>query len=201
MRSWKALLLTTVTGVLLGALPGAARAAGQAAPNSAGIEGRVTDTSGGVLPGVTVSINSPALQAGARDAVTDVNGRYQFTTLPGGAYEVTFSLTGFQTVLREGVSVGAGFIATIDARMEVGALEESITVTGQSPLVDVRTTASATNITKDVMETIPTSRAYADVGKLAPGCGSRAFPTSAAARPAASAATWSATAPIRAARR
>ncbi len=148
---------------------GPAPAAGQAATNSSSIEGRVTDDSGGVLPGVTVAIASPALQAGARETITDESGRYRFTTLPGGVYTVTFTLSGFRTVVRDGVNVGAGFVATIDGRLGVGALDESITVTGQSPLVDVRTTASATNISREVMETIPTSRSYADVGKLAPG--------------------------------
>ncbi len=151
--------------LLIGIVP----AAGQSAPSAAGIEGRVTDDSEGVLPGVTVVISSPALQTPQLQTVTDGNGRYRFTTLPGGVYTVTFSLSGFRTVTRERLTLGAGFTATVDIRLEVGQIEETVTVSGQSPLVDVRTTTSATNINKELMETIPTSRAYADVGKLAPG--------------------------------
>ena len=144
-------------------------AAAQTSTNNAGIEGRVTDDSGAVLPGVTVTIKSPALQSAQLEAVTDAAGRYRFTTLPGGEYTVTFSLPGFRTMVRQGLKLGSGFVATVDAQLALGQLEESITVTGDSPLVDVRTTTEATNIKKELMETIPTSRAYADVGKLAPG--------------------------------
>src|SRR5262245_52282959 len=154
---------------LLAALPGAAPAAAQSATNSAGIEGRVTDESGGALPGVAVSITSAALQARQLETVTDEAGRYRFTTLPGGEYTATFSLTGFRTVVRQRMNLDAGFVATVDVRMALGAVEETLTVVGESPLVDVRTTTEATNIKKEMMETIPTSRAYADVGKLAPG--------------------------------
>ena len=144
-------------------------AAAQTSTNNAGIEGRVTDESGAVLPGVTVTIQSPALQSAQLEAVTDDAGRYRFTTLPGGDYTVTFSLPGFRTVVRQGLNLDSGFVATVDAQLALGQLEETITVTGESPLVDVRTTTEATNIKKELMETIPTSRTYADVGKLAPG--------------------------------
>ena len=143
--------------------------AGQSSTNSARIEGRVTDESGAVLPGVTVSIASPALQAPQLDTTTDENGRYRFSTLPGGVYTVTFVLSGFQKVVRQELNVDAAFVATLDARLKIGQLEETITVTGQSPTVDVRTTTIAANIKKEILETVPTSRSYADVGKLAPG--------------------------------
>jgi len=167
--SWLREGIAGAVGAILTLVLGAAPVVAQTATNSSSIEGRVTDDSGGVLPGVNVTIASPALQGGSRDTVTDGGGRYRFTTLPGGVYSVTFALQGFQTVVREGVNVGASFTATIDGSLGVGALEESITVSGQSPLVDVRTTSATTNISREVMETIPTSRAYADVGKLAPG--------------------------------
>jgi hypothetical protein len=154
---------------VLAAFPGAAPAVAQSATNSAGIEGRVTDESGGALPGVAVTITSAALQARQMEAVTDDAGRYRFTTLPGGEYTATFTLTGFRTVARQKMNLDAGFVATVDVRMALGAVEETLTVVGESPLVDVRTTTEATNIKKELMETIPTSRAYADVGKLAPG--------------------------------
>ena len=128
----------------------------------------MTDQSGATLPGVLVTIASPALLR-QLEAVTDENGRYRFTTLPGGVYTVTVSLSGFQQLIRQAVNVNHGFIATLDARLTVGAIEESITVSGESPLVDIRTTNASTSIRQEVMEAIPTSRAYADMVKLAPG--------------------------------
>ena len=154
---------------VLATLPAAAPARAQSATNSAGIEGRVTDESGGALPGVAVNIASAALQARQMEAVTDQNGRYRFSTLPGGEYTATYALTGFRTVVRQQLKLDAGFVATVDIKMALGAVEETLTVVGESPLVDVRSTTEATNIKKELMETIPTSRAYADVGKLAPG--------------------------------
>lgn len=162
--------LAVVVGAFLLAATASPRvAAAQAATQSAGIEGRVVDDSGAILPGVTVTIQSPALQAPQLEAVTDTAGRYRFTTLPGGDYTITFTLPGFKTMVRQGLVLGSGFVATVDIKMALGQLEEAITVTGESPLVDVRTTTEATNIGKELMETIPTSRSYADVGKLAPG--------------------------------
>jgi hypothetical protein len=159
---------SAVVGVLLLTL-GVSPVAGQSSTNSARIEGRVTDESGAVLPGVSVTIASPALQAPQLNTVTDESGRYRFATLPGGLYTVTFELSGFQKVIRNGLNVDAAFVATVDAKLSVGQLEETITVTGQSPTVDVRTTTIAANIKKEILETVPTSRSYADVGKLAPG--------------------------------
>src|SRR5262249_42036302 len=89
--------------------------------------------------------------------------------LPGGTYTVTFALSGFQKLTRSDFKIDAGFVATFDASLNVGAVEENITVTGASPLVDVRSTTVAANIKKELMDTIPTSRSYADVGKLAAG--------------------------------
>jgi hypothetical protein len=148
-------------------LPSAALA--QSATNTSGIEGKVVDERGGLLPGVTVSITSAALQTQSVDAVTDENGRFRFTALPRGAYNLTFTLAGFQTLARKDVSLDAGFVATLDIRMSVGQIEESITVTGASPVIDVRTTNVTSSIKKDVIETLPTSRSYEDMGKLAPG--------------------------------
>jgi len=148
---------------------GTAAAAGQAATNTAGIEGKVTDESGGVLPGVTVTISSPALQTPQLETTTDENGRYRFAALPRGEYSVTFVLSGFQKVTRAGLNLDAGFIATFDSRLGLGQLEETITVSGASPVIDVRTTTTVSNIKKDVLDTLPTSRSYEDMGKLAPG--------------------------------
>src|SRR5262245_50398302 len=92
---------------------------------SSGIAGVVNDTSGAVLPGVTVEATSPALIEKVRTVVTDGQGRYNIVDLRPGTYDVTFSLTGFNTSKREGVVLTAGFTATVNASMTVGALEET----------------------------------------------------------------------------
>jgi hypothetical protein len=137
--------------------------------NRSGIEGKVTDQSGAMLPGVTVTISSPALQAKQLTSVTDGEGRYRFTTLPNGAYRVTFELAGFQTVKHEDVRLEVGFVAAIDVKMAVGGVQETVTVTGQSPVVDVRTTAVSTSFSKDALETVPNSRSMWQILQMSPG--------------------------------
>ena len=102
------------------------------------VSGQVTDNTGGVLPGVTVEAASPALIGGSRLAVSDGQGRYAIIDLEPGPYSVTFRLPGFSTVVREGIDLPANFTATVDVELEVGALEETITVSGASPIVDVQ---------------------------------------------------------------
>jgi hypothetical protein len=164
LRNWIAVL--SAIGLLLS---GARFAVAQVAPNSARIEGRLTDETGASLPGVSVTVTSPALQTPQLESVTDADGRYRVTNLSGGTYGMKFALSGFQTVTREGLNLDAGFAATVDVRMKIGQLEETLTVKGESPMVDVHSTTVSANIKKDLMETVPTSRSYADVGKLAPG--------------------------------
>jgi len=100
------------------------------------IGGLVRDASGAVLPGVTVEASSAALIEGSRTAVTDGAGQYTIADLRPGTYTVTFSLTSFRTVKREGIILRTSFTATVNADLAVGALEEAITVTGASPLVE-----------------------------------------------------------------
>jgi hypothetical protein len=100
--------------------------------------GLAKDTSGAVLPGVTVEASSPALIEKVRTVATDGEGRYNIVDLPPGAYIVTFTLAGFGTFRRDGISLSSGFTATVDAVMRVGALEEPITVSGSSPVVDTQ---------------------------------------------------------------
>ena len=132
----------------------AAHAQGQ----SGSIAGVVRDTSGAVLPGVSVEAASPALIEKVRNAVTDDQGQYKISDLRPGVYSVTFSLPGFSTVKREGVELTAAFTAAIHAEMKVGSLEETLTVSGQSPVVDVQNTVQQTAITAAVIEAIPSGR-------------------------------------------
>ena len=102
------------------------------------LAGVVKDPSGAVIPGVTVEASSPALIEKVRSVTTDDQGQYKIVELRPGMYAVTFSLPGFNTVKREGIALTSGFTATVDAEMRVGAVEETVTVTGASPVVDVQ---------------------------------------------------------------
>jgi hypothetical protein len=124
------------------------------------LAGTVRDTSGAVLPGVTIEASSPALITKVRTGVTDDSGQYRIPDLPPGTYKVTFTLPGFATVVREGVELTGGGVMTIGAEMRVGALEESITVTGESPVVDVQTARQQTVIDGDIVRALPASRSY-----------------------------------------
>src|SRR5204863_6266638 len=108
------------------------------------INGRVTDNSGAVLPGVSVTISSPAMQ-GVRNAVTEQEGSYRFPAVPPGEYKITYELAGFSTVVREGIRVGLGFTATVNVELGVASLTETVTVSGASPVVDITSTKTATN--------------------------------------------------------
>jgi 5-hydroxyisourate hydrolase-like protein (transthyretin family) len=108
------------------------------AQQAASIDGQVKDASGAVIPGITVEAASPVLIEKLRTVITDSDGRYKFIDLRPGTYVVTFTLQGFTTFKREGLDLPAGFTAEVNVEMRVGQLEETLTVTGQSPLVDVR---------------------------------------------------------------
>ncbi len=124
----------------------------------ASLTGLVSDTSGAVLPGVTVEAASPALIEQVRVAVTDGTGQYRIVDLRPGAYTVTFTLPGFATVLREGIELTGTFVATVNAELRVGTLEETITVTGESPLVDVQSVTSQDVFDDEVLNVLPTGR-------------------------------------------
>src|SRR3989441_11565738 len=112
-------------------LPAAAHAQGA-------ITGVVKDTSGAVLPGVTVEAASPVLIEKVRSVVSDDTGQYRIVNLRPGTYSVTFTLPGFSTIKRDGIELTGSFVATVNADLKVGALEETITVTGETPVVDVQ---------------------------------------------------------------
>jgi len=140
------------------------------AQQDSSIAGLVSDTSGGVLPGVTVEATSPALLTGSRTAFTDGEGRYNITPLPPGTYSITFGLPGFSTVLREDIVLSSGFTAAINANMQVGGIEETITVTGASPLVDVQNVRQQTRVTNELRAALPSGgNGLMAVTKLVPG--------------------------------
>src|SRR5712692_5491200 len=113
--------------------------------------GLVTDSSGAVLPGVTVEASSPALIEKVRTAVTNAEGRYNIIDLRPGAYVMTFTLPGFSTVRREGLDLGANVDLPVNAEMRVGAVEETVTVSGASPVVDVQQASQRAVLTRDVL--------------------------------------------------
>ncbi len=133
------------------------------------IAGAVKDTSGAVLPGVTVEAASPALIEKVRSVVSDGTGQYQIVNLVPGTYTVTFTLAGFTVVKREGIVLSGSFTAKIDADLRVGTLEETITVTGETPLVDVQNTKRERVIDREIIDNIPTSRTAYDMASLIPG--------------------------------
>src|SRR6195256_1780247 len=140
-----------------------------AAYAQAAITGVARDASGGVLPGVTVEAASPVLIEKVRSVTTDGTGQYRIVDLRPGDYTVTFSLTGFSTVKREGIELSGSFVATVNGDLKVGSLQETITVTGETPIVDVQSTKSQSTLNKDIIAAIPTSRNANGIMGLIPG--------------------------------
>ena len=133
------------------------------------IAGVARDTSGAVLPGVTVEAASPALIEKTRAVTTDGEGRYTIVDLRPGVYSITFSLEGFSTVKRDGVELPTGFTATINGDMKVGSLEETITVSGQSPVVDTSTAVQQQVLSRTVLDAVPTGRSIPSLGAMLTG--------------------------------
>jgi hypothetical protein len=144
------------------AIPGMAYA-------QASITGVVRDSSGAVLPGVTVEASSPALIEQAKSATSDAAGQYRIVDLRPGVYAVTFTLPGFGTFKREGIELTATFVATVNADLKVGALTETVTVSGETPVVDVQSSQAVRTVGSEVFAGIPSSRGYAAVTVLMPG--------------------------------
>src|SRR5262245_20819976 len=119
---------------------------------TSGIAGTVRDATGAVMPGVTVEASSPALIEKVRAVVSDEQGQYRILGIVPGIYAVTFSLPGFSTLKREGIELTANFTATVNADLRVGSLEETVTVSGQSPVVDVQNTAARNLISREAIE-------------------------------------------------
>ena len=133
------------------------------------IAGVVRDVTGAVLPGVVVEATSPALIERVRSNVTDGQGQYKIVALRPGTYSVTFTLPGFSTIVREGIELTTGFTANVNADMPVGGLEETITVTGASPVVDVQNVRTQTVLNRDLLEAMPGARDFTAFAALIPG--------------------------------
>ena len=137
--------------------------------------GVVKDATGGVLPGVTVEASSPALIEKTKTALTDTNGQYRIVELRPGTYSVTFTLPGFGTVRREGIELVASFTATINITLSPGDVQESVTVTGATPLIDTTNALQQTVLTRTTLDTIPNSRNIFHQATLIPGVQSDRF--------------------------
>ena len=140
----------------------------RAAEAQSAISGRVTDNTGAVLAGVTVEATSPVIIGGAKVVVTDGQGRYSVIDLRPGTYRVTFALAGFTTAVREGMVLTAGFTAPVDVQLNVGTLEESVTVSGASPVVDVQSAQTQQVLTRELLDSVPTGRSLWAYGQTVP---------------------------------
>jgi hypothetical protein len=150
----------TIIGVflLVGCFGSPAMVWAQGGAGSTGtIAGIVSDDTGAVLPGVTVTATSP-VQMGVQTAVTDATGGYRFVAVPAGEYALRFELSGFSTVIRDNIRIGVGFTAAVNVKLGVKSIEETVTVSGQSPIIDTSATRVQTNYTRETLESLPNSR-------------------------------------------
>jgi hypothetical protein len=159
MRGLKYVLVVFATVVLV---PSLAMAQGT-------LTGTVRDASGGVLPGVTVEATSPAIQGGVRTVVTDSAGVYRIIELPPGTYSLSFTLPGFSNVKRDGIVLSGTAVLTIPIELRVGAIEETVTVTGESPVVDVQTVRRETVLDQEIIQSMPGARTVGNFLNATPG--------------------------------
>jgi hypothetical protein len=139
-----------------------------AAAQQGAIAGTVKDATGAVLPGVTVEAASPALIEKVRSAITDASGQYKIIDLPPGIYSVTFTLEGFSSAKREGITLNVGFTASVNTDLKVGGVAETIVVSGANPVVDVQNVRTQAVATREVIDTLPTGKLFNQIGKLIP---------------------------------
>ena len=152
-RCFFGLLITAL--VLAVAAP--AYAQGGGASSTGTIQGRVTDAQGAVLPGATITATSPAM-LGSQTTIASETGNYRFPAVPPGTYTLTYELAGFNTVRREGIIISLGFTANINVELALATLQETVTVTGESPVIDTSATRVVQNFKLDQLQSIPNGR-------------------------------------------
>jgi hypothetical protein len=161
--------MVTFRRLLLGGLCLLAAVSAYAQVQTGSITGTVTDSSNAVLPGATVTLTGERLIGGAATQVTDASGTYRFDRLSPGAYTVRFELQGFKSVTHEDIRVSASFVATVNGKLDVGSVTESITVTGESPTIDTKSNLQQTVMNQEILEGVPTGRDPWSLAKLIPG--------------------------------
>jgi hypothetical protein len=154
MKTW---LIRAVMLLLAASAADAALAQGGGASSTGTIQGRVTDAQGAVLPGVTVTASSPSA-LGLQTAVSSEAGNYRFPAVPPGVFSLTFELGGFNTVKRDGIQVSLGFTANVNVELALATLQETVTVSGASPIIDTSTTRIQQNFRLDQLQSIPNGR-------------------------------------------
>jgi hypothetical protein len=137
--------------------------------SSGTIQGMITDESGGVLAGVTLTLTSPQLQIPQIVKLSDASGFYKFVDLPAGTYRLQAELPGFSTAIRNGLSLTVGFVATVNFGLTVGTVSESVTVSGQSPIVDITSTSASVAFAKETLDAVPRGLDVQDIIQMAPG--------------------------------
>ena len=161
--TWRSCVVAA-TLLVTGVIPAAAQS------TTGTITGRAVDSSGAVLPGVSVSISSPQMIGGARDAVTDALGTYRFTLVPPGVYQVKFQLASFRGLTVEGAVVTANGTLTVNAPLQVESLAESVTVVSTTPTIDLQSTQVGVNWSEQQMEDLPYGRGIRGLARLVPAC-------------------------------
>lgn len=150
------------------ALAGVLAATAAQAQTTGAINGTISDNTGAILPGVTVSATSPS-QMGVQTTVSNAQGVYRFPSVVPGVYSLSYEMSGFANVRRDGLIVSLGFTATVNVQMTLATLTETVTVSGQSPVVDVTSTTSTFNVTAEMLETLPNARDIWSVMGQSPG--------------------------------
>src|SRR5713101_2570035 len=143
-------------------------AGAQTGQNFGELVGKIVDDQGGVLPGVTVTLKGPALM-GAPSAVTNERGMYRFPAVPSGTYTLTFDLAGFSKLVRADIVVPVRQTVTVDTQMKVAALQETVTVKGESPVVDVENAKIGDRLDNQTLQSVPTSRSLFGSATILPG--------------------------------
>jgi hypothetical protein len=154
MTGWRNIIWALAAVVRAGIT---AFAQGGGASSTGSISGEIKDAQGGVLPGVTVTATSPA-QIGSLTAVTNEAGIYRFPAVPPGEYRLAYELAGFQSSVRDGIRITLGFNAQVNVALNVAALQETVTVSGQSPVIDTSNTRIQTNYDQQMLASIPNAR-------------------------------------------